>query len=687
MQPAAWIIMLSLAAGVEAEPPAPKQGIVVDFCNLIEDTEFLDFLNGAVGDRDLLDVNGTVTIEDGVPRVTGNGMPDLSVEFGLLEAILADPQFDNGVLSHAGVRAAWTANLAQMRGQQLGGILAGILDAQLPGLVEMLTAYVTLGDGSYARGSGGTGSFGFVAALLDQFDGLLENLTGLPGGLLLRDATLDKGDYITLPDLAGTLQSDADGDGLSNANEYDFFGGSACDDKGEAIAYSQGALSTDADDDGMSDDWEARYHLAEGEGLEPAIPDALLDPDGDLLPNIEEFLVDSDPLDLDDPEVTRFVATNGDNRPFPDAGGPDNPWSIQFGISETPDVPGDKPVRLNLDPGEYFGDITMKPGMIISGINRFDSKGEDDDEAVIIGEIIGAEGARLEFVTVQAPFDAAVLLTTDDVAMRVSGVTFRGTAARQATGVFTSGLAPARSVIDGSRFTQLGIGLDIGDGIPKLRRSVFDPHAISQVVVRSSVLSGAGSEGLGDARDPEVGFNLFRDPASTAIINERPATLRVEENDWDTNEPEEIQARVQGNVDFEPFLLKGQAVLAATLFCGVRDADAQTPIEDASVSLVPSGYNPVTQNEGGVYTFAAIAAGEYTVRVEAEGYVTRNVIVNLAGGVESISVAMTPPQAGAPDEGMCCGQGGKRAPGAGDLLVGLATLALLAGLGLTGYRP
>lgn len=687
MQHVAWIIMLSLAAGIEAEPPALKQGITIDFCNVIEDTDFLDFLNGDVGDRDFLDVNGTVVIEDGAPRVSGNGMPDLSVEFSLLEAILADPQFDNGVFTHARVRAAWTANLEQMRNRQLGGILSGILDAQLPGLVEMLTAYVTLGDGNYTRGSGGTGSFGFVAALLDQFDGLLENLSGLPGGLLLRDATLDKADYITLLDLAGTLQSDADGDGLSNAEEYEFFGGSACDDKGDLITYQQGALRTDADDDGMSDDWEARYHLAEGDGLEPAVPDALRDPDGDLLPNIEEFLVDSDPLDLDDPEVTRFVAADGENRPFPDAGGPDNPWSIQFGISETPDVPGDKPVRLNLDPGEYVGDITMKPGMIISGINRFDRKGDDDGEAVIIGEIIGAEGARLEFLTVQAPFDTAGLLTTNDVAMRVSGVTFRGTAARQATGVLTSGLAPARSVIDGSRFTQLGIGLDIGDGIPKLRRSVFDPHAISQVVVRSSVLTGAGAEGLGDARDPEVGFNLFRDPASTAIINERPATLRVEENDWDTNEPEEIASRVQGNVDFEPFLLKGQAVLASTLFCSVRDAEAQTPIEDASVTLVPSGYNAVTENEGGVYTFAAIAAGDYTLRVEAEGYVTRNVLVNLDGGVESVTVAMAPPQAGAPDDGMCCGQGGKSVPGAGDLLVGLATLALLTGLGFAGFRP
>ncbi|MBI1320316.1 MAG: hypothetical protein GC168_15420 [Candidatus Hydrogenedens sp.] len=683
---AAGLVLLSAHAW--AESPEPKQNGVINVCDFFDNIEFLSFL-GDLEAIDFIDINGDFTVRAGAVIPTGNGVPDAANELGLLERILNDPNFDNGVLNHQQVKDAWDKNLEQMRTRQFGRLLSGLLDNAVPGLVELLTAYVTLGDGFYnpenaLRGEG-TGSFGLVAAIFAQVEQVLRALPGVPAQILLADGTLDPQDFTLLTDLVAIDTADADGDGLSNFDEFEVFGGETCATKGNSIAYALAALSPDVDGDGMSDAYEARFAAVDGApGLLPAVPDGDGNLDEDLLTNLEEYLRDSDPLDLDDPEITRFVSSSGSGQPFPDGGTRDNPWSINFGISQAPQnpAPGAKPTRLNLGPGVYEGDIEMTPGMIISSLTTAGAKGGD---AVLLGRVTGAPRAKLQSITVEAPEDDAVLLTINNVAMDVVNVTFRGTAARLATGIRLNGLNAAETIIDGCDFESLATGIDVLDGVPKLRRSVFSNHAQRDTIIRSSTLTNDVGVGFGTSSSSDVGFNLFRDTQTLAIVNQRTQTLPAEQNEWDTENATIISSRVQGQADTSPFLLQGQAAFSGSLVVTVQDARTGTPINNASVNSNTGGGNidPASPNvQPGNYVFAVLAAGPATVTVDAgDAYAKRIVPVILSSNaINTLFVAMAEPKAAPPQDG-CCGQtNGKGASGADFGVAGLAML-LMAGAG------
>ena len=157
----------------------------------------------------------------------------------------------------------------------------------------------------------------------------------------------------------------------------------------------------------------------------------------------------------------------------------------------------------------------------------------------------------------------------------------------------------------------------------------------------------------------------------------------MQNNDWDTDDPDAVAALIDGPAEFEPFLPKGAGLLPASIVCTVWDAATAVRIETASAAAAPGGLNPVTANVDGVYVFAAIPGGSYTVTLSAPGFVPQSKAVTVAAG-ETAS-AVFPMQAGdaPPPPGGCnCAKMDLQQAEPGALQLGDATLAVLAAMAL-----
>lgn len=342
--------------------------------------------------------------------------------------------------------------------------------------------------------------------------------------------------------------------------------------------------------------------------------------------------------------------------------------TIAYAINRTV-VPADAKARIQVAPGTYPGNLTLKPRIIITGA--------PEGEVWIKGRVTGADNSALERVRLAAPEKNTYLLDMNNVAMRLSGVWFIGGPERAETGILVDGTAPAASVIDGCYFAFLSIGIDIGGAIPAIRRCVFENLADSAIVVRKNSGKYYEAKAIGDDTDPNSGWNTFRTSIDgPAVVNERNESIKMQLNDWDTNNPGEIASRIAGQATYVPYLAQGAGLLAASIYCTVIDAKTQGPVLDASVRLLPSGYNPVTNNDKGVYAYPAIPEGSYTLQVSAPDHQNVSRAVNVAGGgLASVTVAL-----GAESSGRPCGcdNEGKALPNTGDLFIGaLSVLVLL----------
>jgi hypothetical protein len=216
--------------------PAP---IVVDFCadfqrvrnnSLLRqlDAEFQPLV--AKLDPAVADINGIYFVDisdltEPIIEVQGNGILDAGNELALVQAILADPCYDNGRVTHAQLRAAWNANRKQLLEKQIGP-LAPSLTALIRGLDNILVGFLCVGGGqvfsSSSNSASGEGSFGIVAGLFQVINDQL--IAELGQGFI--DPTLDPADFISIEALR--YNKNADRDAFTNEQEYAHFPKRVC---------------------------------------------------------------------------------------------------------------------------------------------------------------------------------------------------------------------------------------------------------------------------------------------------------------------------------------------------------------------------------------------------------------------------------------------------------------------------
>ncbi len=402
---------------------------------------------------------------------------------------------------------------------------------------------------------------------------------------------------------------DADGDGLS-----------AC--KEQCANSSDG--DPDSDNDGMPDGFEYRHQLA------LRANDADLDLDLDGLTNLEEYLEGGSPRNAATPVRSFYVSPNGVDAST--AGTLEEPWqSLGYALARLESAPSGAN-QLFVDSGVYVEDITLLPGLVV--------RAAVDADVEIVGTVIAPAGSILRDVTLSSDGADTALLFITGGNVRISGCTFNGEFGMNLTGIVVEdrNLGPQSAspgVIEGCVLMNLATGISVDGVLPHVRQCQFINISgagiaiLPNVILGENPIMGSGLNGWNDFSG--IGEGL-------AIANRSAGSVSAQWNDWGTEDPVELGALIEGEVDQANALGAGGASSAAALEVVVFNGESQARIRNARVSIVSGGttLSGNTTTDGRV-AFPALRAGTWQVTVTASGFPTVNENINLVAGIYRVA--------------------------------------------------
>jgi len=457
-------------------------------------------------------------------------------------------------------------------------------------------------------------------------DGLLDSDEGPPDAdldgapnYLDRDSDndgIEDGDEVAAgldPSDPDDATADGDGDGLTGWEE---------------VVHHTDASNPDTDGDGALDGWEVTY------GLDPTVHDSAEDTDGDGLPNLYEFEIDTSPTDETDPPANLYVATDGSDTIG--EGIPTSPWrtiaramaAANIYTSSSVARIYSHPETIHLAPGTYDERVEFVADVTIAGAGPGSTTIQHFDPYEFEHFVVtGADSARIEACTITLPgmhADITVLVRIDDMAMDIADCVMDGGDNLFSIGVLVSGVDSSDSEISDSVIRRVQYGIQAVDSGVNITGNTFEGIRDDAVFVRlpeDKKKTGGETPLLGDARDSFSGVNRFRSVLGYCVANMNPVETRAEFNDWGVYTDTEIAGLVAGPVDFEPFI--GDMIPPGSVVGRIVDGDTLDQLSrhlDPMLTIYPLSLEAVPDTETGLCMLSDIPPGMYTVTAAANGY-------------------------------------------------------------------
>jgi len=414
---------------------------------------------------------------------------------------------------------------------------------------------------------------------------------------------------------------DADGDGLSNLDEFKL---------------GTSPINADTDEDGQPDGWEFLN------GLDPLIDDSGLDFDADGLTNLEEFLVGSDPNDGSDPPSEVFVASDGSDEAG--NGSSESPWAT-IGMAMdtvTPFATAAHPVTITVGAGTYAEEVIFSANVSLIGagaedttIQFFDAT-QDQHFVMTAADNTVVSGFTITLPGVFA--DVVVLLSIEDVSMDVGEVILDGGFNPFSIGVLISGVNSSDSSVHDSVVKRLNDGIWAVNSAVSVARNLFEDIRNDAVFVlppeeKGEKQTDADTPVLGDTSQVETaGINRFRNVSGFLVRNASPTEVAAQFNDWGVYTSEEIAQALSAEVNFEPFI--SSEIPSGSVVIQLLDAATGEEVPDStspSVSIAELNLAAFRDEVSGLFILESVDSGTWTVSADAIGFATQETTFEATG--------------------------------------------------------